>query len=72
MGWFSKEKTLEECDKIAQGLNNVNDLPQECQKYEKIVDALKKKSGIAYQGAGRRATKNAQLVRRMTNTNNKR
>lgn len=69
MGWFSKEKSLAECEKISKDLSDIKDLPQECQKYDSVVDAVKKKSDIAFKGSvGRRATKHGQLVRRMTNT----
>jgi len=70
MGWFSKEKTLQECEKLVEKLDNLKDLPDACVKYESVVNALKKKQdGLAWQGSpGRRATKNAQLVRRMTRT----
>jgi hypothetical protein len=71
MGWFGKkEKTLAECETIAQTLSDATKLPKECEKYDSVVEGLKKKEqGVAYQGAmSRRATKNAQLIRRMTKT----
>ncbi len=72
MGWFSKSMTIDECDKIAQKLNDISDLPAECQKYDKIVDALKARMGVANQGlVGRRATSNQRFVRRMTRSNQK-